>query len=78
MLGVSFSLARHRYTTFGTPYSPHGEEPPFGTHTNSSGFEILSSESPPVGWSLSTRTIRSYLGGGPDSSRRAGNPQHAR
>ena len=38
----------------------------------------ISSESPPVGWSLSTRTIRSYLGGGPDSSRRPGNPQHAR
>ena len=41
-------------------------------------FQDLSSESPPVGWSLSTRTIRSYLGGGPDSSRERETPQHAR
>ena len=54
------------------PYHPCGDGPP------TIHFQDLSSESPPVGWSLSTRSIRNYVGGGPDSSRDRETPQHAR
>ena len=65
----SGSSVSPRSATVTAPYHPCGDGP------SNSCFEFLSSESPPVGWSLSTRTIRSYLGGGPDSSRRPGNPE---
>ena len=58
-----FSLCSSHLSATTAPYHPCGDRPP------NSRFQILSSESPPVGWSLSTRTIRFYLGGGPDSSR---------